>query len=105
MNACYQTLSTIYDIVKTDPTPTTYLCTPHEIILRHNEDWTSIQKHLEVLAAEKLVAIKQLDKIVVCITSEGIAKAKMVKNNFVNKAFKLPSEKSTDLTINDRIDL
>jgi hypothetical protein len=96
MEPCYNTLLTIYNIVKTDPTPTTYLCTPHEIILRHTEDWTSVQRHLEVLLAEKLIIIKQLDKIVISITPEGIVKAKSMKNNFVNKNFTLSHGQSEE---------
>ena len=87
MEACYQILTTIYDIVKTDPAPETYLCTPHQIILRQTLDWTSFQKHLETLAADKLITIKQLDKMAVSITSAGIAKAKSLRNNFINNNF------------------
>ena len=83
----YQTLATIYEIVKSDPSPQTYLCTPHQIILRHTEDWLLIQKHLEILAMEKLVTIKQLDRVAISITAEGIAKAKSAKNNFVSNNF------------------
>jgi hypothetical protein len=90
MEAHYETLSTIYEIVKSDPEPTTYLCTPHEIILKHTIEWVSIQKQLEVLASEKLIVIKQLDKIAISITSSDIAKAKAIKNNFVNNNFILP---------------
>lgn len=87
MEACYETLSTIYEIVKLDPSPHTYLCTPHQIILKQTADWVAIQKHLEVLAAEKLITIKHLDKVAISITFEGIAKAKSFKNNFVNNNF------------------
>lgn len=83
----YQTLSAIYDIVKSDPSPQTYLCTPHQIILRHTQDWQQIQKHLELLALEKLVSIRQLDKFSISITGAGMAKAKALKNNFVNNHF------------------
>ena len=92
MEACYETLSTIYEIVKSDPSPHTYLCTPHQLILRQTHDWLSIQSHLEVLAAEKLVTIKQLDKIAISITPAGIAKAKSGKNNFVNSNFSFQNE-------------
>lgn len=92
MEACYKTLSVIYEIVKSDPSPHTYLCTPHQIILRQTEDWHSIQKHLEILAAEKLIIIKQLDKIAISISPDGIAKAKSFKNNFVNNNYTLPKE-------------
>jgi hypothetical protein len=84
MNDAYTTLYTIYEIVKSDPAPTTYLCTAHDIILRQTEDWKSIQKNLEVLAAEQLIIIKQLDKLTISITQAGINKAKAGKNNFVN---------------------
>jgi predicted transcriptional regulator len=97
MTAAYQTLSIIYDIVKSDTAPHTYLCTPHEIILRQTEDWKSIQKHLETLAAEQLIIIKQLDKIAISITAAGIAKAKALKNNFVNKDFALGEGKPLKL--------
>jgi len=90
MNDAYQVLSIIYDIVKNDPAPLTYLCTPHEIVLRQTEGWTSIEKHLTVLTEEKLVTIKKLDKIAICITEAGIIKAKTLKNNFVNKDFSIP---------------
>lgn len=92
MEACYQTLTTIHDIVKSDPSPHTYLCTPREIILRHTLDWSIIEQHLKILVAENLVTIKQLDKIVVSITPDGIAKAKSLKNNFVNHSFSFPKE-------------
>ncbi|HKH63287.1 MAG TPA: hypothetical protein VKA49_20740 [Flavitalea sp.] len=68
----YQTLQTIYNIVKNDPQPTTYLCSTREIILRQEAGWSSIEKHLEMLEKEKLIVIKKLDRVVVCITSAGI---------------------------------
>ncbi len=92
MEARYETLSIIYEIVKADPSPHTYLCTPHEIILRQSGGWPIILKHLEGLAAEKLVTIKQLDKIAISITPEGIMKAKSYKNNFINNNFTFRNE-------------
>ena len=68
----YQTLQTIYEIVKNDAQPTTYLCSTRDIILRQVAGWSSIEKHLELLELEKLIVIKKLDKVVVCITSAGI---------------------------------
>jgi predicted transcriptional regulator len=68
----YQTLQTIYDIVKNDPQPTTYLCSTRDIILRQVAGWSSIEKHLELLEKEGLIVIKKLDRVVVCITSTGI---------------------------------
>lgn len=99
MEACYQTLSTIYEIVKNDPAPQTYLCTPHEIILRHTQDWKVIEEHLEKLAVEQLISIKQLDKIFISITITGIAKAKALKNNFINNHFSFAIESKPEKTI------
>jgi hypothetical protein len=97
MEAHYQTLSTIYDIVKSDSSPHTYLCTPQAIILRQTEDWASIQKHLEALVTEQLITMRQLDKLVICITHAGIAKAKALKNNFVNRNFSFSDQKLPDV--------
>ena len=99
MEACYQTLTTIFEIVKSDAAPTTYLCTPHEIILRQTQDWGTIQKHLETLAKEQLVTIKQLDKMAISITTAGIAKAKSLRNNFVSKDFKLPVQDGKNIIV------
>src|SRR4051812_44299847 len=98
METRYETLSTIYDIVKSDPSPHTYLCSPHAIILRQTDNWDSIQKHLEALAAEQLITIKKLDKLLICITPAGIAKAKAIKNNFVNSNFSFSPESKVKLT-------
>ena len=70
------TLQTIFNIVKNDPHPETYLCSPREIILRQFQDWDTIQQHLQVLEKEELIITKQLDKIAICITFKGIAKAR-----------------------------
>ncbi len=72
------TLQTIFNIVKNDPHPETYLCSPREIILRQFQDWDTIQQHLQVLEKDELIIIKQLDKIAICITFKGIAKAQLL---------------------------
>ena len=97
MEPHYKTLSTIYEIVKSDSSPHTYLCTPQSIILRHTEDWASIEKHLEALVAEHFVTIKQLDKLVICITQAGIVKAKAIRNNFVSHNFSFSEKKLSNL--------
>ncbi len=76
----YQTLQTIFDIVKHDAHPETYLCRPGEIILRQPHDWEIIQQHLQLLVSQELVIIKQLDKIAFCITHKGIEKAKSLQH-------------------------
>ena len=72
----YQTLQTIFHIVKYDTHPETYLCSPREIILRQSHDWDTIKQHLQLLVNQELVVVKQLDKIAICITHKGIEKAK-----------------------------
>ena len=76
MHPHYQTLQVIYNIVKNDAKPTTYLCSTRDIILRQASGWTSVEKHLELLETEKLIVIKKLDRVVVCITPAGIDTAK-----------------------------
>lgn len=78
MEPHYRTLRTLYEIVKNDPEPLTYLCRPREIILRMLEDWSVIHEHLELLKEEELVTTKQLDTLVIAITANGIEKLKEV---------------------------
>ncbi len=70
------TLQTIFDIVKNDTNPETYLCSAREIILRQFNEWDTIQHHLKILAEKGFVIVKQLDKIAICITATGIEKVK-----------------------------
>lgn len=98
MEAYYETLLTIYSIVKSESSPETYLCTPHEIILRQSQDWTTVQGHLDLLEKETFITVKHLDKIAVCITSKGIDKSKTLKNNFVSNNFSFSKEKEEMIT-------
>ena len=93
MEACYEILLTIYEIVKSDPSPETYLVTPHDIILRQSMDWEMIEKQLDVLAKEQLITTKQLGKLTISITTAGVVKANKLKNNFVSRNFSLSDEK------------
>ena len=72
----YYTLQTIFNIVKNDPNPQTYLCSAREIILRQLNEWDTIQHHLKILTEKGFVIIKQLDKMAICITSSGIDQIK-----------------------------
>lgn len=84
MEPRYQTLRTIYEIVKHDPQPHTYLCNPRDIILRQMLGWASVQEHLDLLAEEELITVKQLDSMVICITPAGIERVKSLKDDEVN---------------------
>jgi hypothetical protein len=72
----YRTLQTIFDIVKNDASPQTYLCSAREIILRQFNGWDVIQRHLQLLAEKDFVVVKQLDKIAISITQSGIDRVK-----------------------------
>ena len=72
----YITLQTIFDIVKNDAHPQTYLCSAREIILRQFCGWDVIQRHLQLLAEKEFVVVKQLDKIAISITQSGIDRVK-----------------------------
>ncbi|HWH62815.1 MAG TPA: hypothetical protein VNS50_06055 [Ginsengibacter sp.] len=72
----YLTLQTIFDIVKNDAHPQSYLCSAREIILRQFIGWDVIQKHLQLLAEKEFVVVKQLDKIAISITQSGIDRVK-----------------------------
>jgi predicted transcriptional regulator len=72
----YNTLQTIFSIVKNDTNPETYLCSAREIILRQMNEWDTIQHHLKILVEKGFVIVKQLDKIAICITITGIEKIK-----------------------------
>jgi hypothetical protein len=70
------TLKTIYEIVKNEAYPETYLCSAREIILRQFNGWEVIENHLRVLEERELVVVKHLDKIAISITQKGIDEVK-----------------------------
>ena len=72
MEAEYLTLQTIFEIVKNDAHPQSYLCSAREIILRQFIGWDVVQQHLQVLADREFVVVKHLDKIAISITQSGI---------------------------------
>lgn len=72
MDNTYQTLQTLYRIVREENHPEQYLCTPREMILHSTFGWELIHKHLLSLAQEGLVILQQLDTPHCYITPEGI---------------------------------
>jgi DNA-binding MarR family transcriptional regulator len=80
MESEYKTLQTIYTITQQDPHPVSYPCRPREIILRQFQDWSIIQRHLQLLEQDGLVVTKQLDTLVITITEAGIEK--VLSENF-----------------------
>jgi hypothetical protein len=76
MEQKYQTLQTIYELVKDDTQPHTYPCNPREIIVRQLFGWDAIKQHLDLLAIEELITVKQLGSVAICITQAGLDKIK-----------------------------
>lgn len=74
MQAHYQTLETLYRIVKNEPNPQTYSCIPRELIVRQAQAWDLTESDLELLAEEGLVTVKTVGTQLICITMEGIRK-------------------------------
>lgn len=76
MQAHYQLLHTIYEIVKEDPQPEYYNCRPRELILRQLQDWSIIQDNLQELQKESLVILEQKDTLIIRITEAGLLKVR-----------------------------
>jgi len=70
----YSTLQTLATAVKELPNPTSYFCTPREMILRCPYDWATIYSHLILLEEDKLVELKNADTIQFAITKLGLEK-------------------------------
>ena len=71
----YQTLQTIYDLVKEDTHPTLLSLNPGAIILRQNFGWDVIVGHLNELKADGLLKMQQFNTAIIHITTEGITQA------------------------------
>ncbi len=68
----YQTLQTIFELVKNDAHPTSKLLHPNEIIVRQNFPWDESIKHLDELRSENLIDILQHSPAVIFITELGL---------------------------------
>ena len=75
METRYQTLTTLYTLVKDTPQPTQYQCVPRQLILLMHFDWANIYKHLLALEFEGLVRIVLADNVLFSITEAGCRKA------------------------------
>jgi len=71
MQSKYQTLQTIYELVKNDAHPTSSVIYPNEIIVRQNFPWDESVKHLDELRSEKFINILHHSPAVVLITELG----------------------------------
>ncbi len=67
----YQTLQTIYELVKNDAHPTSSVLYPNEIIVRQHFPWDESVKHLDELKSENLINILQHSPVIIFITELG----------------------------------
>ena len=68
----YNTLQTIFELVKNDPHPTSSVIHPNEIIVRQQYPWDDIIKYLNELKSEKLIDILLHSPAVIFITDAGL---------------------------------
>lgn len=76
----YQTLQTIYELVKNDAHPTSSVLYPNEIIVRQNFPWDESVKHLDELRSENLINILHHSPAVILITEQGFQYILSVRN-------------------------
>lgn len=67
----YQTLQTIYELVKNDAHPTSSVVHPNEIIVRQSFPWDESVKYLDELRSENLINILQHSPALIFITEKG----------------------------------
>ena len=71
----YQTLRTIYELVRNDDQPMLSNVNPREIILRQQFGWDVIVTHLYELKQEGLVEILQRNIAQISLTGKGLEHA------------------------------
>jgi hypothetical protein len=76
----YLTLYSIYQAVKDTKHPSSYICSPSDIILRHPLPWENIIEHLKQLEQEGMAKFHQYNQgFAFSITDDGINR--IMKNN------------------------
>ena len=80
METRYTTLKTVFDLVKEERSPTTYPCALNQVLVRQNQPWDVLLNHLQRLADEELVQLKQVGTLQISITNKGIEKAEQLIN-------------------------
>lgn len=80
METRYATLKTVFDLVKEERSPTTYPCALNQVLVRQNQPWDVLLHHLQRLADEELVQLKQIGTLQISITNKGIEKAEQLIN-------------------------
>ncbi|MCG2615538.1 hypothetical protein LZZ85_14655 [Terrimonas sp. NA20] len=77
----YQTLRTIYELVRNDDQPILSNISPREIILRQHSGWDVIVTHLYELKQEGLLEILQLNIAQIYLTGKGLEHAMAMTAN------------------------
>jgi predicted transcriptional regulator len=79
-------LSTLAEMVKDIPQPTSYSFIPRELILRLPMEWSDIYACLSALEEMGALRLSHTDTIQFSITEKGIALSRELAANKVNKA-------------------
>jgi predicted transcriptional regulator len=74
----HKLLQVMYEIVKNDSRPLHYQLQPRDLILHSFRDWSNIQAELELLKSEGLIAIQELNVVLISITAKGMEEARKV---------------------------
>lgn len=80
METRYATLKTVFDLVKEEVSPTHYPCAINQVLVRQNQPWDVLLNHLQLLADEDLVQLRQIGTLQISITDKGIKKAEEFLN-------------------------
>lgn len=78
METRYATLKTVFDLGKEEVSPSSYPF--NQVLVRQNQPWDVLLNHLQLLADEELVELKQLGTLQISITNKGREKAAQLKN-------------------------
>jgi len=78
METRYATLKTVFELVKEEVSPTHYPCALNQVLVRQNEPWDVLLNHLQLLAAEELVQLRQVGTLQISITDKGIQVAEQL---------------------------
>ena len=69
-----------FAIMKEEVSPTHYPCAINQVLVRQNQPWDVLLNHLQLLADEELVQLRQVGTLQISITDKGMKKAEELPN-------------------------
>lgn len=76
MEPKFDTLNSVYELIKEKTDPTQTVLTINELLLHQNRPWDELVLHLEELNKEGCIILHQLSVAVVSITNKGLELAR-----------------------------